>query len=219
MLAIGLSYLWGAIPTAYLVALYLKGIDLRTHGSGNIGASNVFQHVNLRTGLVVGIFDSLFKGTMPIAIARILNLELPMEISIGIAAITGHCWSPYIRFAGGRGIATSIGVLVGLFLWKELLVEAILMGLIGRAIMKQTGFWTFVSIIVLAPLTLLFDQPIEVTYCAISISTILLIKRVTANWEAFPDDNPVYRVLTYRLLFDRDVSPNEEWTTRHPRQD
>jgi len=218
ILPIAVSYLWGAIPTAYLIALYLKGIDLRDYGSGNVGASNVFQHLSHRTGLVVGIFDSLLKGTMPIAIARILNLELAVEISIGVAAITGHCWSPYIRFTGGRGIATSIGVLVGLYLWKELIVEAILMGLIGRAIMKQTAFWTFLSILVLTPLTLLFDQPIEITYCAVVISAILLLKRATANWEAPSGDIPVHRVLIYRLLFDRDVSPNKEWTTRQPRQ-
>lgn len=218
-LSIALGYLWGAIPTAYLVAHYLKRIDLRNYGSGNVGASNVSQHISPRTGLLVGIFDSLGKGTLPVVIAGILNLGFAVEISISVAVITGHCWSPYIRFTGGRGIATSIGVLVGLHLWKELLVEAILMGLIGRAVMKQTGFWTFMSILALPLLTVFFDRPVETTYCAIVISVTLLLKRLTANWEAPSGDTPVHQVLTYRLLFDRDVSLHEEWTKRQSRQD
>lgn len=218
-LSIAVAYLWGAIPTAYLVGRYLKGIDIRTYGSGNVGASNVSEHVGPRIGLLVGVADSLGKGTLPVVMARLLDLELGVEVSVGVAAIAGHCWSPYLRFTGGRGVATSIGVLIGLWMWKELLVEAVLMGLIGRAIMKQTGFWTFASILALPLLTVFLDRPTEITYGAVAIGVTLLLKRLTANWEMPAEDLPIYEVLTYRLVFDRDVSSQEEWTSRRPSQD
>ena len=217
---IGLAYLWGAIPTAYLVGRYLKGMDIRTYGSGNVGASNVSEQMGARAGLLVGLFDSLGKGALPVALVKLMDLGLGVEASTGAAAIAGHCWSPYIRFTGGRGVATSAGVLFGLWLWKELLVEAILVGLIGRAVMKQTGFWTFVAILALPLLTLLFfDRPTEITYGIAAISVTLLLKRLTANWESPANGLPIYQVLVYRLLLDRDVSSQEEWTTRQPDKD
>ena len=218
-LSIAISYLWGAIPTAYLVGRYLKGIDIRTYGSGNVGASNVSEHVGTRIGLLVGVADSLGKGALPVVMARLLGLEPVVEVSVGVAAIAGHCWSPYLRFTGGRGVATSIGVLIGLWMWKELLVEAVLMGLVGRAIMKQTGFWTFVSILALPLLAVFFDRPNEIVYGAVAIGVTLLLKRLTANWDTPTKDLPTYQVLAYRLVFDRDVSSRKEWTTRRPGQD
>ena len=67
------AYLWGAIPSAYMAGRFLKGIDIRTYGSGNVGASNVIEHIGLMKGFFLGIFDSVGKGTLVIIVAKLLD--------------------------------------------------------------------------------------------------------------------------------------------------
>ena len=114
------AYLLGSIPSAFLLARYLRGIDIREYGSGNVGASNVMAHLGLRTGIALGVFDTLFKGTMPVVVANLLGQSLLVQAAVAIASIAGHNWSAYLKFTGGRGISIGIGVLLGMGLWVEL---------------------------------------------------------------------------------------------------
>ena len=91
------GYLWGGIPTAYLVARYQLGIDIRKYGTGNVGASNVITHVGKKIGFALGLFDGLVKGTGPVlAVVLFEGSDWAMVVT-GLAAIAGHNWSPYIR--------------------------------------------------------------------------------------------------------------------------
>ena len=210
------AYLWAAIPSAYLVGRYLKNIDIRRYGTGNVGASNIMEHVGFWTGFSLGVFDSVGKGTLPVVAAKLLDQSLAVQVGVGLAAIAGHNWSPYLRFTGGRGVATTIGVAVGFLLWREVLIGVLIMGVIGRLIMHETGLWTLVAMISLPLQAYFFREETELIYLTLGIALILVIKRLIANWERPAGGHPLPRVLVYRLLWDRDVPRSEEWTGRRP---
>lgn len=179
-----------------------------------MGASNAVEAVGLWQGIAIGAFDCVAKGALPIVLASATGQGAWVQALVGVAVVAGHNWSPYIGFTGGRGVATAIGVLLGLSMWQELLVMAVLLGLVGRLIMKDTAFWTLVSMLALPPLTYLFAEPPALTYTAIAIVLVVIAKRATANREAVPEGRRWHRVLANRIIWDRDVSTRERWTTR-----
>jgi glycerol-3-phosphate acyltransferase PlsY len=116
------SYLLGSIPTAYLFGKALKGIDLRKVGSGNIGATNALRVLGKGPGITVLILDIL-KGLIVVyflgdyfAGKEILWPAQNLRIIMGLCCICGHNWTVFLQFKGGKGIATSLGVLLGLSL-------------------------------------------------------------------------------------------------------
>ena len=211
------AYLWGAVPSAYLAGRFLKGIDIRDYGSGNVGAANVGEHVGRWTGIGLGAFDMLGKGTLPIVVARLLDQSLAAQGAVGAAAIAGHNWSPYIGFTGGRGLATAGGVLLGLLMWKEILVAIVLIVVLGRLVTRDVAFWTLVALLTVPPLAYLFGQSSELVYMLFGIALLLVLKRLTANWETpVRDGHSVPGVLLRRLVWDRDVARRLEWMVRRP---
>ncbi len=110
MLVIAFSYLVGSVPTGYLIARHLKGIDIRSHGSGNIGATNVWRTLGPGWGLVSLVGDT-GKGIVAVLLGRAVGVP-GVELLTAAAALTGHGWSVFLRFQGGKIIATSLGVLI-----------------------------------------------------------------------------------------------------------
>ena len=216
-----IAYLWGALPSSYMAARMLRGIDLRQYGSGNIGSANLATHVGKVIGISVGAFDCLAKGSLPVLIAKFIGLAMSGQVIIGIVAIVGHNWSPYIKFRGGRGVATTVGVLLGFLMWREVFILAIFLGVIGWLILKDTGFWTFVTSLLLTPVTFLFEvvldgKSFDLVYLSLGIVTVVFLKRLTANWERPQSDVSLMKVLFYRLIYDRDVSRKSNWINREP---
>ena len=109
------SYLIGAVPASYIAGRMAKGIDLREHGSGNLGATNTFRVLGAKVAAPVMVFDIL-KGTFPVAAFSQWDSsgDWRWELAYGAAAIVGHVFSIYMRFRGGKGVATSAGVFLGL---------------------------------------------------------------------------------------------------------
>ncbi len=209
------AYLWGAVPVSYLVGRYRKGIDIRDYGSGNVGATNLMTHVGARTGFLVGVFDCLAKGTLPVVVARLLDLPESVQAAAGLAAIAGHSWSPYLRFTGGRGVATAVGVIFGFLMWQEMLILAVVLAA-GRLLFRDTGLWTLVSLLALPVLARMFDEGPEIVMMTLGIGALLMAKRLTANWERPDPRYPVAQVLAFRALWDRDVPRKHQWTDRQP---
>jgi glycerol-3-phosphate acyltransferase PlsY len=113
------SYLVGGIPFSYLAGKMTKGIDLRQHGSGNLGASNTYRILGGRIALIVLVLD-IAKGFLPVFLARSYDApgQEPLhQLAGAVGAIIGHLFSPYLRFSGGKGIATSAGAFVALAPW------------------------------------------------------------------------------------------------------
>lgn len=118
--AVCVAYLMGSIPTGLLVVRLTKGLDIRQHGSGNVGATNVYRIGGKLPGFVVLIVD-LLKGWVPVtwvagqAIAFGAGAPAAsVKILLGMAAVAGHIWNPFLQFKGGKGVATALGVLLGL---------------------------------------------------------------------------------------------------------
>lgn len=118
--AIVSSYILGSIPTAYIFGRLLKGIDLRKFGSGNIGATNALRVLGKGPGITVLLLDIL-KGIVAVVfLGDFFVLRLPfistdtLRIILGLSCICGHNWSIFLKFRGGKGVATTFGVLLGL---------------------------------------------------------------------------------------------------------
>ena len=119
-----LSYLIGSIPTSIIVTRAAKGIDIREHGSGNAGGTNVMRVLGWKHGLLVILLDAL-KGVLAVVVvARLHYGSMPfqnatpfddftlVQIIAGVSAVIGHIWTVFAGFKGGKGIATALGVLV-----------------------------------------------------------------------------------------------------------
>ncbi len=113
------AYAVGGIPFSYIAGKLAKGIDLREHGSGNLGASNTYRILGGRIALAVLILD-IAKGLVPVLVASRFDAagaEPFHALAATTGAILGHLFSPYLKFSGGKGIATSAGAFAGLAPW------------------------------------------------------------------------------------------------------
>ena len=120
------SYLIGSIPSGMAIGK-LRGIDIREYGSGNIGTTNVLRTLGARFGAIVLVADVL-KGVIAVLLARYI-IETPTgEMAAGFAAVAGHDWSLFLKFKGGRGVATSLGALL------PMAMPAPLTGVVGLAV-------------------------------------------------------------------------------------
>ncbi|MEO7986924.1 MAG: glycerol-3-phosphate 1-O-acyltransferase PlsY [Gemmatimonadales bacterium] len=108
------SYLLGAIPTSYLTARLLRGINLREHGSRNLGATNLYRVLGWKFAIPVGIFDAA-KGAIPVLVfaPQASSSEL-FALVCGMTAVLGHVFSVFVGFKGGKGVATAAGVMLAL---------------------------------------------------------------------------------------------------------
>ncbi|MBU0467734.1 MAG: glycerol-3-phosphate 1-O-acyltransferase PlsY [Candidatus Omnitrophica bacterium] len=160
ILGILISYLIGSIPTAYIFGKLNKGIDIREHGSGNSGATNVFRVLGKKPGIIVLILDIL-KGVLPVVIVAdaLGSTQVIERILFAVCAVCGHNWTIFLKFKGGKGIATSLGVLIGLTIKiasiRIVLILTVLSWLVSFAI---TGIVSLSSIIAgtLLPIVMVF---------------------------------------------------------------
>ena len=116
------SYLIGSIPSGLVIGK-LKGIDVREYGSGNIGTTNVLRTLGARYGALVLIAD-VFKGVIAVLLARYIIGSPMSEMAAGFAAVAGHDWSLFLKFKGGRGVATSLGGILPMAMWAPLAAVA-----------------------------------------------------------------------------------------------
>ncbi len=118
-----LGYLLGSIPTAYIAGRLTTGKDIRRMGDGNAGARNAYCELGAKTGIAVGTIDA-GKGALAVAIAGAAGVSQPWVLLAGAAAVIGHNWPVFIGFRGGRGEATTIGVLLAVVTLPALIVAA-----------------------------------------------------------------------------------------------
>lgn len=107
------AYLLGALPSGLVLVRMLAGVDIRAHGSGNIGAANVYRVAGPAVAVLVLAVDML-KGFIAVLLARTAGLDAGWVVGAGLLAIAGHNWSVFLRLRGGKGIATSFGVLLAI---------------------------------------------------------------------------------------------------------
>lgn len=113
LISILIGYGLGSIQSAYLLGRLVRNIDIREHGTGNAGASNVTSTMGLKYGIVVGAFD-IFKGALSVGAVRALFPGIPeLAYLAGLTAVVGHLFPFYLRFRGGKGVAALVGMMFG----------------------------------------------------------------------------------------------------------
>ena len=193
------AYLLGSVPFAQVLAR-LKHVDLRTVGTGNVGAGNLTKEVGLAWGVVAAILDGL-KGLAPVLIARQAGLGLGAAGIAGVTAVIGHNWSIWMRGRAGRGLASSAGLLVALdpalIVWTA--GWSVAGWRIGGGLAGFLG-WGLLPIVAVA-----LGRPPTESLVLLLLSAILIGRRVQGNEADQAGAAPSLR----RALFDRDVVADE----------
>ncbi len=203
ILGIAISYLIGSIPTGYIFGRILKGIDIRKFGSGNVGATNVLRVLGKWPGITVLVLDIL-KGFLPIiflwnfilprtmvsAVALAMGSQTTafwpevLYISLGLSCIAGHNWTVFLGFKGGKGIATTLGVLLGLALKMAglslILGLLILTWLLVFTLTRIVSAASIISAVTLPVYMLLFKQS-RIMILTSTILSIFVILRHKSN--------------------------------------
>ena len=158
------SYLAGAVPTPYLIARVVKGIDLRQYGSGNVGGSNVTRQLGRKWFVPLALIEFILKGLSPVILGIVLleptpGLEnglddtSPWFLLAPLLALAGNNWSVFLRFQGGRGLMVICGILIALV--PLLFAAAISIYLAGWRISRSSAVWALIAVGSLPVLALL----------------------------------------------------------------
>jgi len=220
LLCIG-AYLMGSVPAAFMLAKWFYGIDIRQHGTGKTGASNVYRTTSKWLAIPVALFD-IGKGALMVWIAQLLDMGAVAQATVGLIAIAGHNWPIFLKFRGGRGIFTSLGVITILSPWLGLilLVTSYLF-----APIHQVALGVFIGVSMLPSLSWFLYQPLGIAAAdrlAVTIGFVILtlmvfIKRIATPRTEISRDVPPLQLLFNRLLFDRDIRDAKIWTQRKSR--
>jgi acyl phosphate:glycerol-3-phosphate acyltransferase len=164
------AYLIGATPTSFIAGKLGRGIDLRQHGSKNLGATNVYRILGWKYAIPVALID-IAKGAIPVLLAPTARSPW-LPLAAGGAAVLGHMFSPYVRFKGGKGVATAAGMFLALAPLAVLIAIAV-----WGACLWLTGYVSLSSIVgvLTVPLTVALLQPGESYVFWASVVLVLLI--------------------------------------------
>ena len=188
VLIITICYLLGSIPFGYIVGKLFKKIDIREFGSGNIGATNAFRILGPSLASLV-VMGDIGKGIFSIYLVKYFNIDNSLILTIaGLAVICGHDWSLFLGFKGGKGIATTFGVVFALN--PIISILAVMVWGVVLIISRYASLSSICAIISIFVFTILFKQPYE--YIGFSAIIIILgifnhkenIKRLKSKKES-----------------------------------
>jgi len=186
------SYLFGGIPIGLLVGR-AKGIDdIRKYGSGNIGASNVLRVIGVRAGLFVWAMDAM-KGLLPVVVARYALFPMVEPVpgtgvaagaperlwwlaAVALAAMVGHCFSPYLKLSGGRGVSTSLGVILGLDWRVGVICFACWVAIV--AVTRYISLGSMIACALAAPILCLFGAPAPLAMAIALVALVVIVRHI-----------------------------------------
>jgi len=213
------AYLLGSVPASYLAARLFRGIDLRQCGTGQVGAGNLWRMTSWKLGLPVGLFD-LSKGLAMVLVAESAGLDVSQQLAAGLAVIAGHNWPLFLRFNGGRGISTTMGVIFILPLINDVtrwtLIAFFVLPIIGALILRSSPLPVLAGAAALPVVSWVFHDPLPVTLGYLAIFLVIVIKRLTVPRSADAASVSQRHLLLNRLFFDRDISDKRAWMYRKP---
>ena len=178
MLSILLGYLAGSVPFAYLLARR-RGIDVRTAGSGNVGAANVLRTTGPWRGVIVMALD-MSKGMAAVAVATLLAGGTALIALSGAAAIVGHIYPIWLKFHGGKGVAVAAGVFT--MLAPAAAAAAAVLFLATAWVTRYVSLASIAATVALPPAAWILGSPMPVVLAAVG-SAILILFRHRANWS------------------------------------
>ena len=215
------AYLIGAIPVSYLLAKLAGGIDLRLHGSGNVGASNLASQLGRRWWLPIAAFD-MARGAIPIVVGqRLLGLDgTPWLLMLTpLFTILGNSWSPFLRLTGGRSVGVWAGGIVGIS--PIFFALGLFLYVSGWKITRRSAEWMLVVMALLPAMAVVWPERWllvggtgQMALFAGSGAVLIAVKRLASNGVPAPAGVSRSSVLVNRLLRDRDIADREQWLAR-----
>jgi glycerol-3-phosphate acyltransferase PlsY len=213
-----ISYLFGSIPASYLVGR-LRGMDMRKQGTGQVGAGNLWRTTSRTLGLAVGIFD-FFKGVIMVLIARRVGLDPGLQLSVGLAVVIGHNWPVFLKFHGGRGIATCLGIIIimpcinigEITTWPLVAFFGAAAG--GVAIYRRTPVPILIGLALLPIISAVAREPLPLNLAYSAMFVIVVVKRLVAQPAPEKREISMGRLLLNRFLYDRDIGDRATWVHR-----
>lgn len=216
IIMIAAGYLLGSIPASLLIAK-TRGIDLRREGTYQVGAGNVWRTASHRLGLTVGIYD-FCKGAALVLYSFWLGLDPTQQLAVGIAVVVGHNWPLFLKFHGGRGIATSGGVILVMPfvnsspIWG---VMAYLFILIGAMLVYRSSPVAILIGVTIQPIvTAATGGAFSLTIAYLALLVLVIIKRLTAQASKESASVPFWQLMMNRLIWDRDIADRAAWVAR-----
>lgn len=174
--AIAAAYLSGSVPWGVVLGRAIKGIDIRGYGSGNTGATNSLRFLGWRIAIIVALLDVL-KGLLPVAVARWLDAPAWIVALMAIAATIGHCWSPFMKFQGGKGMATGGGAAIGML---PILVLMLPLMIVIVALTRYVSLASLIALVTGTTLAFAFSVTTEFPWvqalAVLGISVIVISK-------------------------------------------
>jgi glycerol-3-phosphate acyltransferase PlsY len=179
------AYLLGSIPFAIVIGKWFWHVDVREHGSGNVGTTNVFRVLGKKAGTLVLIGD-MGKGFLPTFVA---GLFLPpwFTLIVAMAALLGHMYSVFLRGGGGKGVATGAGIILALMPWVFLITLAVFLTVL--VVGRMVSLASICGAITLMICVLVFDEPLSYQILAVLASGVVIyahrsnIRRIALRCE------------------------------------
>lgn len=204
VLAMVIGYLLGSIPCAYLIGRLVKGVDIRKMGGGNMGAVNTMREIGTLPGFGV-LFADMAKGALAVLIAQWLGLHPYWVFAVGLVAVAGHNWPVWLKFRGGQGLATTMGVLLVFSPIPFAISAAILV--VAVIFTSNVRLSAIVGFVFLPPLIWAFGGELSVILYSIALPVFCLLKmmpRFRSDVDKAGDEKK-------GLIVDRDYTP---WQTK-----
>jgi glycerol-3-phosphate acyltransferase PlsY len=210
------AYLLGSIPVSYLVGKS-RGVDLRKHGTQQVGGGNLWRTASKRLGLTVGMWD-FFKGMLMVLVAWRLDLDAGQQLAVGLGAVVGHNWPVFLRFHGGRGIATCLGIIIILPFVNDITpwasVAFFAAAILTIIFTHRSPVPILIGMLMLPIVSAIFQESLSVIMGFLAMALIVIIKRLTAQPATEARTIGMGRLLWNRLLYDRDIGDRKTWVQR-----
>lgn len=171
--ACAIGFLLGSIPFGLLWGRLVRGVDVRQHGSGNLGATNVYRVLGPTHGLIVLLLD-VMKGGAAVLLARRLAAGEPIAIASGLCAVLGHMFSPWVKFRGGKGVATGLGI----WLFLVPIASGVVLAIWGivLALTRRVSVASLAASAALVPIVILVTRgEARALLASLSVLTALLV--------------------------------------------
>jgi glycerol-3-phosphate acyltransferase PlsY len=190
-----LGYLLGAVPWGVVLGRIVHSTDLREHGSGSTGSTNAYRVLGWKVSVIVLVLD-IVKGAVPVLLTRWLGGGDWLQAFVAVATVVGHCWSPFIHFRGGKGVATTAGAAAALTPWVLLVVPLMIL---------VVAIWRYVSL----------ASMIAVASAAVGVAVADLLGYGSAAWVFALWAMTAIIVVQHRSNIERLRSGTERRLTRH----
>lgn len=178
-LALVACYIFGAIPFGVIVGKVTRGVDIRSFGSGNIGFANVLRTLGPGPGLAVFLLDT-GKGLAAVELCRWMGMNDYLIVVGGVLSLVGHCFSVFLKFQGGRAVATSLGMMVGLTPVIAGIAFVLWVLLVG--ITRYISVASILAALSVSAMVLLWKPHIPVPYQVVAVmATALIVLKHTSN--------------------------------------